>query len=301
MKKNIIIFTKNFKIPMQFFANVFMILLCYYSSYEGLPNDDAKIRNQHFTSSYFISCNNLKQSTHFAPRQNFIKGKFDIEMVKVQGGTFTMGCTSEQGKDCEDFEKPAHQVTVDDFYIGKFEITQKLWKAVMGTNPSYFTECDDCPVEQVNWDDIRIFLKRLNDSTGKNYRLPTEAEWEFAARGGNLSKGFKFVGSNNLDDVAWYVDNSKEKTHPVGQKQPNELGIYDMGGNVREWCSDWFYDYSNSNQVNPTGPTLGTLHVLRGGSWSKLDFYCRTTYRIRNSNVHRDNNNGLRLVLSETP
>lgn len=286
---------------MRFFAYVFISLFCYYSSNPVLPNLNKKIKNQYITASHFNLCNNPKPSIHLAPQQNNTNSKFDIEMIKVQGGTFIMGCTAEQGKDCEDFEKPAHQVTVDDFYIGKFEITQKLWKAVMGTNPAYFTECDDCPVEQVNWDDIRIFLKRLNDSTGKNYRLPTEAEWEFAARGGNLSEGYKYVGSNTLADVAWYVENSQEKTHPVGQKQANELGIYDMGGNVREWCSDWFYDYSNSNQVNPTGPTLGTLHVLRGGSWNKLGIYCRTTYRIRNSNVHRDNNNGLRVVLAATP
>jgi len=150
----------------------------------------------------------------------------DIEMVFVKGGTFTMGCTSEQGNDCDDDEKPAHQVTLSDFYIGKYEVSQKQWKTIMGSNPSYFSNCDNCPVEKVSWNDIQEFIKKLNQKTGKSYRLPTEAEWEYAARGGAQSRGYKYSGSNNLVDVGWYGDNSGSKTHPVGQKKANELVPY---------------------------------------------------------------------------
>ena len=153
----------------------------------------------------------------------------DIAMVYVSGGTFTMGATSEQGSDAYDWEKPAHSVTLSGYYIGKYEVTQELWKAVMGSNPSRF-KGDNLPVEQVSWDDVQEFLRKLNAMTGKRYRLPTEAEWEFAARGGNSSRGYKYSGSNSLGSVAWYYDNSGSRTHAVGTKSPNELGIYDMSG-----------------------------------------------------------------------
>ncbi|MDG1279292.1 MAG: SUMF1/EgtB/PvdO family nonheme iron enzyme [Algoriphagus sp.] len=189
------------------------------------------------------------------------------EMVIVVGGTFTMGCTSEQGRDCQKNEKPAHQVTLSDFHIGKYEVTQAQWHAVMGDNPSTFSDCDSCPVENVSWLGVYRFLEKLNSMTGKNYRLPTEAEWEFAARGGNLSRGYKYSGSSTPESVAWYSDNSSKKTHPVGQKSPNELGIYDMSGNVSEWCQDKYGDYSKSKQANPSGPSEGYYYVYRGGSW----------------------------------
>ena len=206
-----------------------------------------------------------------------------------------MGCTSEQGNDCESDEKPAHQVTLSDFYIGKYEVSQKQWKTIMGSNPSYFSNCDNCPVEQVSWNDIQEFIKKLNQKTGKSYRLPTEAEWEYAARGGAQSRGYKYSGSNNLGDVGWYGENSGNKTHPVGQKKANELGIYDMSGNVWEWCNDRYGSYSSSSQQNPQGSNSGTNRILRGGSWSRNAKCCRVSYRIIGS---RGDRSGFRLVVS---
>jgi len=192
---------------------------------------------------------------------------YGIEMVFVKGGTFTMGCTSEQSN-CGDDEKPAHEVTVSDFYIGKYEVTQKQWREVMGANPSHFKNCDNCPVENVSWNDVQEFIKKLNQQTGKKYRLPTEAEWEYAARGGTMRNYYKYAGSDNIKEVAWCDKNSGSKTHAIGQKKPNELGIYDITGNVWEWCSDWYSSdyYQNNSQNNPQGPSFGSGRVYRGGS-----------------------------------
>ncbi len=220
------------------------------------------------------------------------------KMVYVSGGTFTMGATSEQGSDAEDDEKPTHSVTVSDFYICKYEVTQTLWKEVMGNNPSSW-KGDNLPVENVSWDDCQDFIRKLNTLTGKNFRLPTEAEWEFAARGGNKSRGYKYAGSNNIGDVAWYDGNSGNKTHIVGTKSPNELGIYDMSGNVYEWCQDWYGDYSSASQTNPTGASNGSYRVLRGGSWDGDARDCRSSYRYGITPGGRLNDNGLRLVLSQ--
>jgi len=227
----------------------------------------------------------------------------NIEMIGVEGGTFTMGCTSEKITDCFQGEKPAHSVKVSDFYIGKYQVTQAQWEAVMGasttlSNPSYFSGWDNCPVEQVSWNDVQEFITELNRQTGKKYRLPTEAEWEYAARGGNKSKGYKYSGSNTINDVAWNSSNSEEKTHPVGEKQANELGIYDMSGNVFEWCSDWYGAYSTSTENNPQGPLSGTYRVLRGGSLNRNAHFCRSTYRYYFSPKYSLNSFGFRLVLS---
>ena len=219
-------------------------------------------------------------------------------MVYVSGGTFTMGATSEQVSDAHDREKPAHSVTVSGFYICKYEVTQALWKAVMGSNPSYW-EGDNLPVEQVSWNDCQDFIRKLNALTGKNFRLPTEAEWEFAARGGNNSRGYKYAGSNNIGDVAWYDGNSGSKTHVVGTKSPNELGIYDMSGNVREWCQDWYGSYSSASQTNPTGTNSGSYRVARGGGWCGYARYCRSSYRYGFASFDFYSNGGLRLVLSQ--
>jgi len=228
---------------------------------------------------------------------------YGIEMVFVKGGTFTMGCTSEQGSDCYIDEKPTRRVTLSDYYIGKYEVAQKQWRAVMGastslSNPSYFKNCDDCPVENVSWNDIQEFIKKLNQLTGKKYRLPTEAEWEYAARGGAQSRGFKYAGSNTIDEVAWYTSNSGSKTQAVGRKKPNELGIYDMSGNVWEWCNDWYGNYGSSDQTNPQGPSSGSDRVLRGGSWRGDSGFCRVTNRFINGPDYRFNFNGFRLVQS---
>jgi len=196
------------------------------------------------------------------------ESQFGIEMVFVKGGTFLMGCTPEQGIDCNNNERPAHQVTLSDYYIGKYEVTQEQWKAVMGSdnNPSYFRG-DNLPVEQVNWDGTQKFINKLNERTGGKYRLPTEAEWEYAARGGSESGGYKFSGSNDVGDAAWYNSNSSQQTHPVGAKECNELGIYDMSGNVWEFTSDWYGRYSGNAQTNPRGVSSGSYRVYRGGGW----------------------------------
>ncbi len=219
-------------------------------------------------------------------------------MVYVSGGTFIMGGTSEQGSDAYDDEKPTHNVTLSSYYICKYEVTQALWRAVMGSNPSNF-KGDNLPVECVSWNDCQTFINRLNSYTGRNFRLPTEAEWEFAARGGNYSRHYKYSGSNYIGDVAWYGDNSGNRTHPVGTKQPNELGLYDMSGNVYEWCSDWYGSYSSYSQSNPTGPNSGSDRVDRGGSWGGSARYCRSSYRGNLTPGYRFSNLGLRLVLSQ--
>ena len=219
-----------------------------------------------------------------------------FQMVGVEGGTFTMGATAEQGSDAYEWEKPTHQVTLFSYSIGKTEVTQALWQAVMGTNPSRF-KGTNLPVERVSWEDCQIFIRKLNAITGKNFRLPSEAEWEFAARGGNKSRDFKYSGSNTLSNVAWYDDNSSSKTHPVATKAPNELGIYDMSGNVWEWCSDWKGAYSSSSQYNPTGPNSGSYRVFRGGSWIRNAGYCRVSNRGSSTPANRDIALGLRLAL----
>jgi sulfatase modifying factor 1 len=224
---------------------------------------------------------------------------YSIEMVDVKGGAFIMGCTSEQS-DCQDDEKPARKVTVSSFSIGKYEVTQAQWRAVMGDNPSHFLGCDRCPVEQVSWDDVQKFISKLNQLTGKEYRLPTEAEWEYAARGGSQSKGYQYSGSNNIDSVAWYGDESDGKTHTVGSKSPNELGIYDMTGNVWEWCMDIYRPSPSIISISgdPKDASSGSDRVLRGGSWNGDAKYCRVAIRRNNTPSYRLINYGFRLVLS---
>ena len=217
-------------------------------------------------------------------------------MIPVEGGTFTMGATSEMTEPFDD-EKPTHQVTLSNYYIGETEVTQALWMAVMGSNPSLF-KGDDLPVECVSWDDCQTFISKLNALTGKRFRLPTEAEWEFAARGGNQSRHTQYSGSSRFDDVAWYEDNS-DQTHPVKTKQPNELGIYDMSGNVWEWCQDWYGSYSSDAQTNPTGASSGSYRVRRGGGWDDSPRLCCSSGRIYGGPEYWEYNLGVRLALSQ--
>ena len=236
---------------------------------------------------------------------------FARDMVSVAGGTFLMGQTTAEtttqrisqraASDSEDDdspradELPIHHVTVADFEISKYEVTQKQWVAVMGENPSYFPGNDNHPVDSVSWDEVQEFIAKLNALTGENYRLPTEAEWEFAARGGNLSKGFRYSGSDDCDQVAWYADSALEQMAAVGQKMPNELGLYDMSGNAFEWVFDWFGSYTSQAQTNPKGPSTGEYHVLRGGSWKHSSNGCRVSFRTRIPTYHL-NKCGFRLA-----
>ncbi len=216
-------------------------------------------------------------------------------MVYVEGGTFTMGCTSEQGSDCDDNEKPAHQVTLSSYQIGKYEVTQAQWEAVMGRKQSSHENCPTCPAEEINLDVVQEFIKKLNAKTGKSFRLPTEAEWEYAARGGKRSKGYKYSGGDDPFDIGWFLFNSKGTTHPVGKKLPNELGLYDMSGNVWEWCQDWYGAYSTQAQRNPFGPSSGVYRLFRGGSWNFERWSMRVSRRLSYSPAIRGL--GFRLAL----
>ena len=272
-----------------------------------------------------------------------------FKMIHVQGGTFTMGATREQANDAEDKEKPAHKVTLSSYYIGETEVTQQLWLAVMGSNPSEYapktTNASRCeydsfvadarrlnakragtvriptrqewdaamtsgggslkrPVEMVSWDDCQTFIRKLNQLTGRQFRLPTEAEWEFAARGGTKSQGYKYSGGNSIGTVAWYEDNAfinKEvndySTHNVKTKRANELGIYDMSGNVYEWCQDRYGHYNSEAQNNPKGPSSGSDRVFRGGWIYSYGRQCRVSYRDSVKPDYAMHFLGLRLAL----
>ncbi len=229
--------------------------------------------------------------------------------ILVEGGTFRMG-----SNDGNSDEKPIHEVAISSFWLSKYQVTQKEWQEVMGSNPSRF-KGNNLPVEQISWHDaieycnkrsIKEGLTPCYSGSGNNvtcnwnadgYRLPTEAEWEYAARGGNKSKGYKYSGSNRLGDVAWYDSNSGSKTHPVGQKSPNELGIYDMSGNVWEWCWDWYDSsyYNKSPKRDPRGATSGQYRLLRGGSWLFNVINCRVAYRSYYTPTNRYRSIGFRV------
>ena len=224
-------------------------------------------------------------------------------MKEVEGDTFQMG------RDAFEWANPVHNVTVSTFYIGETEVTQALWKAVMGENPSQF-KGDEQPVENVSWNDCQEFISKLNEKTGQNFRLPTEAEWEYAARGGQTISHYKYAGSNTLRNVAWfgqYVSetdppdngNSGGKPHPVKGKKANNLGLYDMSGNVWEWCSDWYESLNCDSQTNPKGPSSGYFRVLRGGSWDFGARYCQVWSRGKDDPDYRRWDYGFRLVLSQ--
>ncbi len=220
-----------------------------------------------------------------------------FKMIAVEGGTFQMG-SPESDAEADDDEKPQHEVTLSNYYIGETEVTQELWETVMGSNPSEF-KGPKLPVENVSWDDCQTFIGKLNAQTGKTFRLPTEAEWEYAARGGKKSKGYTYSGSNTIGNVAWYDGNSGETTHEVGKKRANELGIYDMSGNVWEWCQDWYGEtyYEKSPSTDPLGPDSGSSRVNRGGCWWRGARFCRVAYRYGDSPGSRDDDLGFRLAL----
>ena len=231
----------------------------------------------------------------------------NIQMVFVKGGSFFMGCDDHHILDNEyNNERPVHRVNVSSFSIGKFEVTLAQWRNLMGIKPPAYTgvdyenkDCDNCPVVKISWDDVQEFIKRLNAKTGKHYRLPTETEWEFAARGGKYSKGFQYSGSDKITDVAWY-GKDKGAAHPVGKKEANELSIYDMTGNAMEWCQDWYgedYYKKSIDEVNPKGPEKGDQRIARGGSYFDDDVICRNVYRSRFAPDTRQWNLGFRLAL----
>mgnify|MGYP004458585523 CR=1 FL=1 len=261
----------------------------------------AKITEVSYSNGISSNKNKVEEELAKITEASYSKGILTVNgikynMVWVEGGTFRMGATSEQGSDAYDIEEPVHSVTLSSYYIGKTEVTQALWKVVMGSNPSKF-KGENLPVENVSWDDCQEFIRKLNSLTGQNFRLPTEAEWEFACRGGNNSRGYAYSGSYDMDSVAWFDCNSGRKTHFVATKSPNELGIYDMSGNVWEWCSDWYDKYSSGAQTNPKGPESGSCHVFRGGGWGSYAGYCRSSNRGYNTPTHRHDRLGLRLAL----
>ena len=222
-----------------------------------------------------------------------------FDMIYIEGGSFMMGDEKYT------IAQPVHKVTVPDFYLAKFPVTQALWQAVMEENPARF-KGENRPVEQVSWDDIQIFIEKLKEKAGKNYRLPSEAEWEYAARGGKNAlarqekgKDFIYAGGNKLKEVGWYDDNRHDETKPVGLKPPNELGLYDMSGNVFEWCADvWHSDYEDAPEDGSAWLSGGEqdLRVVRGGSWYNDDIYCRVSLRIRDLTVLRNGSIGFRLA-----
>lgn len=224
--------------------------------------------------------------------KEYTVGGVTFKMIRVEAGTFRMG-----SMDGYPDEQPVHSVTFSsDYYIGETEVTQELWTTVMGENPSHFTSDSRLPVEKVSWNDCQTFITKLNALTGASFRLPTEAEWEFAARGGNKSRGYKYSGSNTIDEVAWYSSNSSNKTHVVKSKSPNELGIYDMSGNVWEWCSDWVGSYSSSAVTDPKGASAGSCRVNRGGCWINGAASCRCAFRNYFTPTNSNSFVGLRLA-----
>ena len=220
-------------------------------------------------------------------------GDAPLKLVRVDGGTFQMGSNDVAANDNR---RPAHNVTLSTYYIGETEVTQALWEAVMGSNPSTYQSANN-PVDNVSWDDCQTFITALNERTGLRFRLPTEAEWEFAARGGNKSQGYTYAGSNDISEVSWYVWSDIESSQPVASLKANELGLYDMSGNLVEWVADWMGSYGSSDVTNPTGPASGTEHVLRGGDWTHASSFHEVTFRTSSYPNSRNFIYGFRLCL----
>lgn len=230
--------------------------------------------------------------THGGITKEFLDS-IQADLVWVTGGRFVMGDNSGEAD-----EKPAHEVVVDGFAISRYPVTQRQWSIIMGGNPSDFKGCDRCPIDHVSWDEAQEFIRRLNHLTGKLYALPTEAEWEFAAKGGKMGRYYNFAGSDYADSVAWHAGNSGRMPHPVGEKLPNELGLYDMSGNMWEWCSDWYekFYYELDEKYSPEGPKSGAGKVRRGGSWFTQTINCRITARNHVKQDYKDDAGTFRLA-----
>ncbi len=227
----------------------------------------------------------------------FNANDYRFKMIQVKGGTFMMGALPDD-EDAKFWERPAHRVTLSSFYIGETCVTEELWTAVMGEIPYKAVLGSFLPMTGVSWNMCQEFLQKLYECTGKRFRLPTEAEWEFAARGGTQSSGFRYSGSNSILQVGWYRYNTDNTVQPIGTKAPNELGLFDMSGNVWEWCSDFYGKYTRETQTNPRGPRDGKRRVLRGGSAYNPEEDCRVTYRFSNPPVNAYGHFGLRLALN---
>ena len=258
-----------------------------------------------FHFSFFLACVGQVNNTASKEAQRWKDSlmavsilNLDSNFVFVEGGSFEMGLPDSSDVEGGEIEKPQHKVTLKSFYILKTHVIQALWSSIMDTNPSFHKDCYTCPVENVSWYDAQRFIQKLNKLNKGHYRLPTEAEFEYAAGGGNKGNGYKYSGNNNENEVCWFQDNSGGKSHPVASKQPNELGLYDMSGDMWEWCSDWFqmFYYKNSPSDNPTGPAKGSYKVLRGGSFLSLDEGCMVISRGQLLPDYKNKFTGFRLV-----
>jgi formylglycine-generating enzyme required for sulfatase activity len=234
------------------------------------------------------------------PSLDFTESQYGIEMIYVRGGMFLMGCAPDHMDDCYEYEEPARMTNTDDFYIGKYEVTQAQWNAVMGGNPSHY-KGDNLPVDNVSWNEAGEFIRKLNAATGKTYRLPMEKEWEYAARGGMKSRGYNYSGSNDVEEVAWYVDNSELRPHPVGTKKTNELGIHDMSGNAWEWISDLYGENDDAGRTNSADPGRDTFRVIRGGGWGSFARGVLVSNYYNNGSGNRYNILGFRLACDYVP
>lgn len=262
------------------------------------------VRRGNMSSNYYSASSEprLTGKTIKDRRKYEILQRLIDNMVEIDGGSFYMGATSEQQADAYDTEAPMHYVTVSSFFLNKYEVSQAEWNAVMDQYPSnyYGEDKDDYPVEMVSWVECQEFIDKLNDLTGLRFRLPTDAEWEYAARGGVLSNGYKYSGANDVDCISWHKGNSDQHPHPVGTRGANELGLYDMNGNVWEWCQDWYandYFAKSNGATNPVGPISGRYKIIRGGSWFDDIRLCRTSSRYMNIDTNFDPGTGLRLAM----
>lgn len=263
-----------------------------YGTYEIKAERNGRVCFKTIEVSQYFNDNVVKLM--FGDNQTFVVNGVSFEMIFVKGGDFMMGSND---RDADEKERPTHKVRLSDYYIGETEVTQELWKAVMGNNPSV-NKGDKNPVENVSWNDCQKFVKKLTYLTGVDFRLPTEAEWEYAARGGDRSNNFKYSGSNKIKDVAYYYDNSKNETSVVRTKLPNELGIYDMSGNVWEWCYDIYDAYKNEMQINPTGASVGSYRVIRGGCFYDGVIHCKVYNRDYSDHNTKNAYRGFRIAVS---